>query len=132
MRLTFLGKESNPTESPTLYATDRDSYVVQGWKVRDAGITSKLAVPGDETIVEVPAALFGHLVNDGLAGTVATWSHPIVHVMDSGNFIVQGKTVGNAEALGQMHIPDHEDCVEVDKAAIKALLEENADGPGHG
>jgi hypothetical protein len=30
MHLTFLGKESRPDESPTLFATDRDSYVVQG------------------------------------------------------------------------------------------------------
>lgn len=29
MRLTFLGKESQPNQSPTLYASDRDSYIVQ-------------------------------------------------------------------------------------------------------
>jgi hypothetical protein len=95
-------------------------------------ILSKLEVPSEETIVEVPAALFKHLVNDGVTGTVTTWAYPIVHVASSGNYIVQGKTVSDAEALGQMRIPDHEDCVEVSKSAIKALLEEIADGSGHG
>lgn len=35
MEITFLGKESVPDQSPTLYATDRDTYVVQGWIVTD-------------------------------------------------------------------------------------------------
>ena len=30
MRLQFLGKNSVPGDSPTLYATDRETYVVQG------------------------------------------------------------------------------------------------------
>ena len=30
MKLTFLGKDSTPNDSPTLYATDRDTYLVQG------------------------------------------------------------------------------------------------------
>ncbi|WKK24978.1 hypothetical protein QZH56_04980 [Streptomyces olivoreticuli] len=132
MRLTFLGKVSNPTESPTLYASDQDTYVVQGWKVTDPEITSKLEVPSGETIVEVPSALFDHLINDGVTGTVSAWACPIVHVTSSGNYIVQGEAVSDAETLGQMSIPGHEDCVEVSKAAIKALLEENADGSGHG
>ena len=36
MKLRFLGKDSTPTNSPTLYATDQNSYVVQGWIVTDA------------------------------------------------------------------------------------------------
>lgn len=37
MLLTFIGKdpESNPTGSPTMYRTDRASWVVQGWVVDD-------------------------------------------------------------------------------------------------
>ena len=31
MKLTFLGKDSTPNDSPTLYATDRDTYLVQGY-----------------------------------------------------------------------------------------------------
>jgi hypothetical protein len=33
MRLRFLGKETQGGGSPTLYVTDRNTYVVQGWKV---------------------------------------------------------------------------------------------------
>jgi hypothetical protein len=30
VKLKFLGKDSTPTNSPTLYATDQGSYLVQG------------------------------------------------------------------------------------------------------
>lgn len=78
MRLRFLGKNSVPGDSPTLYATDRDTYVVQGWKVTDPEVLAKLDPPDAETCVEVPAALFVHLVQDGLHGTIASWAPPIV------------------------------------------------------
>jgi hypothetical protein len=71
MRLWFLGKNSVPGDSPTLYATDRDTYVVQGWKVTDPEILGKLDPADDETCVEVPAALFVHLAKDGLHGAIA-------------------------------------------------------------
>lgn len=61
MQLRFLGKNSSPDESPTLYATDQESYVIQGWIVTDAAILARLTIPDDETIVEVPAALLDHL-----------------------------------------------------------------------
>lgn len=51
MRLTFLGKSTQGGGSPTLFATDRDTYVVQGWRV-----------PGQETSVEIPKKLLGHVV----------------------------------------------------------------------
>jgi hypothetical protein len=50
MRLTFLGKDTVNGGSPTLFATDRDTYVVQGWKV-----------PDDPNSVEVPARLLAFL-----------------------------------------------------------------------
>ncbi|MUN38017.1 hypothetical protein [Actinomadura litoris] len=56
MRLTFLGKDSKPDESPTLYATDQDTYIIQGWIVTDPEILDKLDVPEGEEIVEVPPA----------------------------------------------------------------------------
>lgn len=58
MKLTLLGTESENGGSPTLYATDRGTYVVQGWRVNDPEAQAQLAVPGHETVVEVPAALF--------------------------------------------------------------------------
>lgn len=122
MKLRFLGKNSTPTNSPTLYATDQDSYVIQGWIVTDAAILTRLAVSDDETIVEVPPALLDHLVLDGLDGEVSNVVPPIVDVTPGGNYIIQGKRVTDAEALSQMSIPDHETCVQVTKSAVVTLL----------
>ena len=45
MRLTFVGKDpdSNPTGSPTVYRTDRESWVVQGWMVTDPEALAQMA-----------------------------------------------------------------------------------------
>jgi hypothetical protein len=122
MQLRFLGKDSTPTNSPTLYATDQESYVVQGWIVTDAAILARHNVPGDETLVEVPPALLNHLASDGLDGEVTNLMAPIVDVALNGNYIIQGKRVTDAEALGHMSIPDHETCVHMAKSAVMSLL----------
>jgi hypothetical protein len=122
MHLTFLGKESQPKHSPTLFATDRDSYVVQGWIVTDPEILAMIAMSDDETIVEVPAALMAHLAQDGLSGDVVNVVPPIVHITENCNYIIKGWRVTDTEALGQMTIPDHETCVEVSRSAIAALV----------
>ncbi|MGH3753476.1 MAG: hypothetical protein ACRDRP_12405 [Pseudonocardiaceae bacterium] len=119
MKLRFLGKDSTPDDSPTLYATDQDSYVVQGWIVTDPAILARLTVPDDETLVEVPVALLDHLALDG---KVTNLVPPIVGVMPDGNYIIQGKRVTDAEVLSQMSIPDHETCVHVTKSAVVTLL----------
>jgi hypothetical protein len=56
MVLTFVGKdpESNPAGSPTVYRTDRGSWVVQGWVVADAETLAQMSVPDGETCVEIP------------------------------------------------------------------------------
>jgi hypothetical protein len=58
MQLSFLGKDSEGGESPTLYVTDQDSYIVQGYVVTDDEILAKLDIPDGETVVEVYARLF--------------------------------------------------------------------------
>ena len=122
MQLRFLGKDSTPTNSPTLYATDQDSYVVQGWVVSDPAILALLAVPDGETLVEVPEGLLDYLTLDGLAGPVRNLMPPIVHVTDTGNYIIQGKRVTDGDALRQLSIPDQETCVQVSKPAVATLL----------
>lgn len=122
MRLTFLGKDSQPNQSPTLYATDQGSFVVQGWIVTDPAILDSIVVSEDETIVEVPAKLMTYLAKDGLAGEVVNLVPPIVHVKEDGNYIVRGVRVTDVEALGQMNIPDHETCVEVPRPVMAALV----------
>lgn len=56
MRIKFMGKdpESNPTGSPTVYRTDRDSWVVQGWVVTDPDALAEMDIPAGETCVEIP------------------------------------------------------------------------------
>jgi hypothetical protein len=56
MRLTFIGKDpdSNPTGSPTVYRTDRETWVVQGWMVTDPDALAEMNIPDGETAVEIP------------------------------------------------------------------------------
>lgn len=53
MKLTFLGKDSTPNDSPTLYATDRDTYLVQGYLVTDPEALAQMRIPEGETVVEM-------------------------------------------------------------------------------
>lgn len=76
MRLTFIGKDSGSQvgECPALYATDRGTYIVQGWKVDDpAALADTRDVATDETFVEVPASVLEHYVRirDGLETAVS-------------------------------------------------------------
>ena len=59
MQITFVAKdpESKPDGSPTLYRTDRGSWVVQGWKVADPDVLAEMDIPDHETAVEIPDRL---------------------------------------------------------------------------
>ncbi|MGW4240163.1 hypothetical protein ACWEJP_25700 [Streptomyces sp. NPDC004749] len=112
-------------DCPTLYATDRDTYLVQGWKVFANDLLMRLDVPEGQSVVEVPTELFEHLAKDGLpAGEFRRLEDPLMILTPTGTYVVQGAEVADSEALGQMEIPDYETVIEVPKAAITALLEE--------
>lgn len=59
MELTFVAKDpgSFPDGSPTLYRTDRGSWVVQGWVVTDPAALAAMNIPEGETCVEIPDRL---------------------------------------------------------------------------
>ncbi|GGJ79910.1 hypothetical protein GCM10010123_07220 [Pilimelia anulata] len=59
MKVEFLGEDpgSGGTECPSLYRTDRDSYVVQGWVVSDPEALSAMDIADGETVVEIPARM---------------------------------------------------------------------------
>jgi hypothetical protein len=122
VQLRFLGKESTPTNSPTLYATDQDSYVIQGWIIVDLGVRARHTLPDDENLIEIPPALTQYLTRDGLPGEVMTVTAPIVDTMPNGNHVVRGKRVTDPDTLGQMNIPGYETCVSVPKSAVAALV----------
>lgn len=60
MHLTKLAGCSGGT-CPTLFATDRGTYVVQGAIVTDPDALAAMNLPEHETAVEVPASLFAGL-----------------------------------------------------------------------
>jgi hypothetical protein len=65
MRLRFLGTDSQVGQCPTLYATERGTYVVQGWKVTDPEALADLRdVLEGETFVEIPKELLRFAAND--------------------------------------------------------------------
>jgi hypothetical protein len=64
VQLTFIRKESNGGQSPTLYRTDKGTFVVQGWKVTDQEALQTLDLPEHETAVEVPAALLAEIARE--------------------------------------------------------------------
>ena len=105
MQLTFLGKDTVNGGSPTLFATDRDTYVVQGWKV-----------PGDELSVEIPDKLLAFL-EDGTGLDVQ------LRPTAFGTYRLAGTVVTDPEVLAQMDMPGHEAAVEVGK-----LREDGAHG----
>lgn len=105
MRLTFLGKSTQGGGSPTLYATDQDTYVVQGWKV--AGKPANL--------VEIPESLLGYLVPGTELGAPlrATGRRWRGDAGECGTYTLTGRQVADAETLEQISLPDHELCIEV-------------------
>lgn len=56
MRLTLIGTDPNSNfgGSPTVYRTDRGSWVVQGWTVDDREALSQMRIPDGEGCVEIP------------------------------------------------------------------------------
>ena len=67
MELTFVVRdpESNPTGSPTLYRTDRGSWVVQGWVVTDPDALAGMDIPAGETCVEIPDRMIPFFQQNG-------------------------------------------------------------------
>ncbi|WP_250036273.1 hypothetical protein [Paractinoplanes maris] len=54
-QLTFVTKICGAGSCPTVYRTDRDTYVVQGYTV--TAEATGLDIPAGEQLVEIPAAL---------------------------------------------------------------------------
>ncbi|MGW4088683.1 hypothetical protein [Nocardia sp. NPDC004750] len=97
MRLQFLGKGGTEGGGcPSLYATDRGTYAVQGWKTNNVGT------------VEIPHLLTGYAEPDTFIGATMTDT-------GRGTFILSGSPITDLEALGQMDIYPNETAIEVAK-----------------
>ncbi|MFI9718378.1 hypothetical protein ACIHFE_01805 [Streptomyces sp. NPDC052396] len=62
MKVTKLVSTCDITDCPTLYATDRETLLVQGVKPTDHG----LRIPAHETLVEIPMDLIRKAIRDRL------------------------------------------------------------------
>ncbi|MFF0614093.1 hypothetical protein ACFYUD_36050 [Nocardia tengchongensis] len=97
MRLHFLGKcGSQGGGCPSLYATDQDTYVVQGW------------MTGDSSTIEIPHLLLGLAHPDTYLGATMTDT-------GRGTFTLSGASITDHATLEQMDIYPGETCVEVPK-----------------
>ncbi|QDP80515.1 hypothetical protein FOH10_19150 [Nocardia otitidiscaviarum] len=95
MRLRFLGRGGSKVgDCPTLYATDRGTYLVQGWRTNTP-----------ET-VEIPHLLLGFAEPDTFIGAA---------MIDTGRgtFTVSGRPISEPEILARLTIADFESAVEV-------------------
>jgi hypothetical protein len=61
MRLTFLGKDTQGGNSPTLWETDDGQYVIQGFTLDAEALGQVGAIPGGEAVIRVPKKLMRHL-----------------------------------------------------------------------
>ncbi len=62
MRVIKLVSTCDIKDCPTLYATDRDTLLVQGEAPTDHGLT----IPSHETLVEIPMELIRKAIRDNL------------------------------------------------------------------
>ncbi|WP_107657784.1 hypothetical protein [Nocardia suismassiliense] len=97
MRLQFLGKGGSDVGGcPSLYATDQDSYLIQGWETAAA------------QTVEIPHLLTGYAEPDTFIGAPMTDT-------GRGTFTLTGRPITEPETLAQLDLAPHETAIEVPK-----------------
>ncbi|WP_067702522.1 hypothetical protein [Nocardia jejuensis] len=98
MRLQFLGKGgSNQDGCPTLYVTDKDTFVVQGWTTDEVGT------------VEIPHLLLGFTEARTFIDS------PLIDT-GRGTFAVAGDPITDRETLEQLTLAGDESAIEVRRA----------------
>lgn len=61
MKITFLGKVTQGGNSPTLWQTDDDQYILQGFTLDAEALDQIGAVPDGEAVIRVPKQLMRYL-----------------------------------------------------------------------
>jgi hypothetical protein len=122
MRLHHLGTESNETDCPALYATDRRTFVVQGWKVGDPRAFAHVVdVHDGEVFVEIPKGLLR--CDDGDPGEAVGSDRPgrpAMYTTPRDTYLVRGWEVTDAEAIADLiDVRENEFYVEVPKAVLR-------------
>lgn len=93
MKIRLLGGPSGSQGSPRLYATDRDTFAVQGWKT---GRVDRIEIPHKLIAYAEPGTCLAGLSDTG-----------------HGTFLLTGIPFTDAEALAAMAIPSHEAVLEL-------------------
>ncbi|WP_280314041.1 hypothetical protein [Nocardia wallacei] len=97
MKIKLLGKGGSEANGcPALYATERASYVVQGWVTETTGT------------VEIPHLLTGFAEQHTYIGAEMTDT-------GRGTFTLSGRPVVDDDTLGQLDLADDETAIEVPK-----------------
>lgn len=96
MLLRFLGVDTRNGGSPTLYLSDRDTYVVLGWEVPQR----------DSRHIEIPHRLLSYLEQGTCLGT-------LLEDTGRGTFFLEGEPVIDPTALDAIGSPAGERSVEV-------------------
>lgn len=110
MRLILLRSTCGDTRScPNINATDRGSYVVQGYLVADHAALA----PG-ESAVEVPSSLLPELAGRDAA-------HDAIRRTGRGTFLIRGRIIVDAEALRELNLPAGEAAIEIPMSALPTL-----------
>jgi len=111
MKVTRLRGACDPKPTcPTLYLTDRETMIVQGWIVEDP---DQFVSPG-QAVVEVPVSLLW--ISPAAVPQVTS----ILRLTGRDTAIVSGQTIDDPEVLALLSLPDGEAAVEV---AISLLPE---------
>ncbi len=101
MRVEFLGSGgSGQGHCPTLYSTDQDSYLVQGWQTDYLGT------------IEIPHLLLGFAEPDTFVGANMTDT-------GRGTFTLAGRPITDAETLDQLDLAEDETAIEVPRRERK-------------
>lgn len=66
MRIRKIARDpdSRPNGSPTLYRTDRGSWLVQGWSITDPNVLAEMNIPMGESAVEIPDRMIPFFFED--------------------------------------------------------------------
>lgn len=107
MRLTRLRGACDPKPTcPTLFLTDRQTLIVQGWLVTGSATTA-LPARAEETVVEVPTSLLWTTSTPAYPGSSA------VQLTGRDTALVRGRIIDDAEVLASLSLPEGETAVEV-------------------
>lgn len=117
MHMTRLRGACDPKPTcPTLYLTDRATFIVQGWIVTANAAPPRLHTRQGEAEVEVPISLLW------VTPSAVPPKSPALHLTGRGSAIVRGRIIDDAEVLDRLALPNGETAVEVPISLLPEVM----------